>query len=83
MTINPTTVDGHVLIESKWYPTKSSLRASTPTHSQDCPIPLESLETIEPITNPVDVEVRAGNGDYCHNSCEITDCPTYQNIKGE
>ena len=73
-------IESMMLKEDNWYPLDSGLRASiSEGHSQDCPVPSRIGSIVVRCSKEsADLQVSGGNGDYCWNSCNITDCPTYQ-----
>ena len=70
------------LIEGKWYPRDDWRASLSRGHSRECPMPLLHLNTYEMRVEVVE-EGNVAGGEYCWESCDITDCPAYQLMRGQ
>lgn len=69
-----------ISFNGKLYPTDPSVRANVVKgHSRHCPMPMKIALTIECTRRETDWMIDKNIGEYCWNSCDIKDCPTYIN----
>jgi hypothetical protein len=64
--------------DNTFYPVDNSLRARLAEgHSKSCLMPQTLALAFAMPKAIVDVEVSSGDGAYCWQKCDITDCPAY------